>query len=298
MKIIYLITAYKLPDQLIRLVTQLNTDEVNFFIHVDKKTDSNIQRKITEGLSSFQNVHFIEPINCTWGEFGQVKPILDGIREIIDSKNEFDYVIQLTGQCYPIKSNRSIADFLQTHAGKSFINYFTFPHPLAGSWTERYRYWHLNLGRWSLVFPKENMFSTSILNRFWNPLARRMTWRRKIPGNLKPYFGGSHWCLSKESIVYLDEYVQAHPEYVRFFSHYVQFPSEIFYQTILLNSPLKDSLIDDDLFYIDFSSHKAHPAILTMKDYDRLMSSSDLFARKFDMTVDGEVLDRIDKVIG
>ena len=56
--------------------------------------------------------------------------------------------------------------------------------------------------------------------------------------------------------------------------------------------------IDSVVITIDFSSHKAHPAILTMKDYDRLMSSSDLFARKFDMTVDGEVLDRIDKVIG
>lgn len=297
MKILYLITAFKLPEQLIRLVKRLNTDDSSFHIHVDKKSDRDIHRKITEGIGSFENVHIIEPINCYWGEFGQVKPILQGIRKIIENKTEFDYVIQLTGQCYPLKSNQFIADFLQSHAGKSFINYFSLPHPLGYSWTERYCYWHLHLGRWYLVFPRENMFSTRVVNRIWNPLARRITWRRRIPGNPTPYFGGSHWCLSRECILYLDAYVQAHPEYERFFTHFVLFPSEIFYQTILLNSQLKANLIDDDLFYIDFTSHKAHPAILTMKDYDRLMSSNDLFARKFDSTIDGEVLDKIDEVI-
>jgi hypothetical protein len=39
MNLAYVLSAYKLPDQLIRLVLKLNSETSHFFVHVDRKTD-------------------------------------------------------------------------------------------------------------------------------------------------------------------------------------------------------------------------------------------------------------------
>lgn len=297
MKITYLITSYKLPEQLVRLVQQLNTDETSFFIHVDQKADHKIHKFIAEQLGAFRNVHLVKPIRCNWGEFDQVRIVLNGIQEIVESRHEYDYIIQLTGQCYPIKSNQHIQEFLKSHSGYSFLNYFTSPDPLAEKWEERFSYWHIIYRKWHFTFPRKDMFASPGLNNLWNFLANHLKFRRKIPGGMKSFFGGSHWCLSRDCVEYLYEFTLRNPKYVKFFSKFVQFPSEIFYQTILLNSPLKGTIINDDLFFIDFNNHKAHPVILKKDDFQRFMNTGNLFARKFDSSIDAEVLDLIDNAI-
>lgn len=39
-RIAYIILAYKLPEQIIRLVNRLNTPESSFFIHIDSRTNN------------------------------------------------------------------------------------------------------------------------------------------------------------------------------------------------------------------------------------------------------------------
>ena len=298
MKIAYIITAYKLPDLLVRLVQRLNSEETSFFIHVDKKTDESIYKRMREPLAASGNVHFVEQIVCNWGEYGQVRAPLIGIQAVLADEIQYDYVFLLTGQDYPIKSNRHIQQVLQNAGGRSFINYLTFPHPDAIQKADWIAYWHIHRRGRRFVFPQKNMFPNHALNRLWNPLVPHITLRRRIPGRLQPFFGGSHWCLSRECVEYLNEFVQHNQAYVKFFSKYVHVPSEIFFQTILMNSPLKDGLLNDDLSYIDFSGpKKAHPAVLGRDDFDRFMRTGDLFARKFDPAVDPEVLDMIDAAI-
>ena len=72
-------------------------------------------------------------------------------------------------------------------------------------------------------------------------------------------------------------------------------PNEMIWHTILMNSPLKDRIVNDNLRYVDFI--RSHPRILTKEDYAMLRDSGKLFARKFDPDVDGEILDMIDAEI-
>ena len=51
---------------------------------------------------------------------------------------------------------------------------------------------------------------------------------------------------------------------------------------------------NDDLRYLDWSREPA-PAVLTRDDLPALLGSGKLFARKFDPTVDSEVLDALDR---
>ena len=83
------------------------------------------------------------------------------------------------------------------------------------------------------------------------------------------------------------------PELVRFF-HRSAVPDESFFQTILMNSPLAGTLVNDDLRYVDWSEGAASPRVLTAFDLERMIRSSALFARKFDPRVDRGVIDALD----
>jgi hypothetical protein len=296
MRIAYIITTHKLPDQLVRLVKRLDTDGVSFFIHVDKKTDGQTYKSMVDPLRACANVSFLERCTCNWGDFGVVRATLTGIEQVLTCGVQFDYVILITGQDYPIKSNRHIQRFLEEGEGRSFIHYFTKQAPWAGKWDERHLYWHFLWGRRHFAFPKADMFETPALNRVWNVLAKAIPLRRKMPEGLEPFYGSAYWCLSRECVEYIHQFAQQKRAFTRFFRH-VAIPDEEIFQTILLNSTFKERLVNDDLVYADFSQHLAHPATLGKNDFNRLMGRSELFARKFDATVDGEVLDMIDAAI-
>jgi hypothetical protein len=295
MKIIYIITAYKLPDQLVRLVKKLNTDDTSFFIHVDKKTDDETYNRMVSPLSDYANVTFLKRHICYWGQLGHVKAKLEGIKEIITRNIQYDYINLISGQDYPIKSNLHIQKVLQRSEGKSYLNYFTYPDPLAEKWEERFAYWNFYWLRWHFIFPKADIFEHPCANQLWNGLVKGIPLRRKIPGGLQPFYGGGYWCLSKESVEYVFEFLQQHKDYERFFN-YVYIPDEIFFQTILLNSIFKDRIVNDDLRFIEFSEYKGHPAILGKNDFERILKTDNLFARKFDTTIDSDVLDMIDSI--
>lgn len=56
MKIAYMIAAHTDPIQLRRLVISLNGEDIEFFIHIDKKSD--IQPFLRE--LNLENVHFLK----------------------------------------------------------------------------------------------------------------------------------------------------------------------------------------------------------------------------------------------
>src|SRR5436309_12555986 len=82
MHLAYIISAYKYPEQLIRLIHRLNTGATSFFVHVDKKTDDQIYREIFDAFSDQINVRFVKRHRCDWGGFGHVAASLEGIGAI------------------------------------------------------------------------------------------------------------------------------------------------------------------------------------------------------------------------
>src|SRR5205807_1301825 len=121
----------------------------------------------------------------------------------------------------------------------------------------------------------------------------RVPWlRRSFPAGLKP-FGGSAWfVLSDEAVRTLVAFEKQNPEAFRFFRH-VRIPDEIFAQTVLLNSPLRDRVANESIHHIEWPGG-SHPATLRLEDWPRLAASGKLFARKFDVDADEAILDKID----
>jgi Core-2/I-Branching enzyme len=127
MKIAYIVLAHQLPNQFVRLVHRLQTDNAAFFIHIDKKTDRETYRKMISPLLHYENIYFIERLPRYYGDFNHLRATLNGIRQILDSGMHFDYVVLLTGQDYPIKNNRIIEKTLQEGGACSYMEYFKLP---------------------------------------------------------------------------------------------------------------------------------------------------------------------------
>jgi len=279
MELAYIISAYKYPEQLIRLILRLTSDKATFFVHVDKKTCSEVHEQMVNGTKHLPNVYFLKRYRCDWGDFGHVRATMEGIHETIQRKISFDYAILLTGQDYPIKTIDQIEAFLQQHNGKSFMAHFPLP---SDQWEngglERVTNWHVRMFHRHYVFPKKGAVFI----------------KRKFPKGFQPFGGSSYWCLTRDCIEYIYRFIQMNSRFVGFF-RYVDVPDEIFFQTILMNSPFAGSIVSDDCRYIEWKDpNSGSPSILDIGDYEKIANSPKLFARKFDASVDTKVLDLID----
>ncbi|MEH2273655.1 MAG: beta-1,6-N-acetylglucosaminyltransferase [Nostoc sp.] len=299
MKIAYIILAHNYPEQLVRLIFKLNTDDVSFFIHIDKKTDKTIYYQIFSQLNKLSNVFFIKRYNSQWGSFNLVKATLEAINVIEKTGLEFDYVIFLSGQDYLIKTNAYIKRFLQKNQGKEFIEYFSLPYIY---WKEggliRIESWHIYWNHKYFCIPEKRELKSPIVSLLYSFLILPLVKKRKLPEGFAIYGGSQFWCLTGECIKWINIFVKQNPKFVKRFN-YTYCTDEIFFQTLILNSPFKDKVVNDNLKYIDWGDdiYAYHPIILEKKDFEKIRQSEKLFARKFDTSKDSDILDMIDKMI-
>jgi len=296
MKIAYIILAHKYPEQLARLVRQLNSDDVSFFIHIDKKTRRAIYQQVVDQFKEFENVFFIKRQRSRWGSFECVKATLEGIKAVVETEVDFDYVIHLSGQDYPIKSREQIERFLEENKGKEFLEYFPLP---CSKWKtgglRRLEYWHFSWNKIDISIPEKREFKSRIATILYSLLILPLPTRPKFPEEFPLYGGSFFWCLTGKCIKWIDTFVNQNPNFVNRFK-YTYIPDEEFYQTLLMSSPFRNKIISDDLKYKEWGNdvNASHPKILEKTDFQKLKESKSLFARKFDATVDTDVLDMID----
>ena len=301
MRIAYIISAYKFPDLLIRLVHRLHTPASVILIHVDKRTDDEQYREIIEGVNHLTNVVFLERHNCHWGDFGHVRATLKGLAYLFNRNASFDYVFLLTGQDYPIKSNSYIESFLNKRNGKEFISYYSFPNTAWGEngGMQRIEQWHFRFLEDCPIrplhafvhLPSTREFDSKVKSIIYSSVNKMFT-KRTLPGNLKAFGGPGYWCLTRACAEFIHQYVVKNQGFVKFF-RYVDIPDEIFFHTIILNSSFASNVINDDLRCIDISEGRG-PRIWRKSDLEILAQSKGLIARKFDTGVDREILDLID----
>ncbi len=270
--IAYVISAYKNPEHLGRLIRRLHTGtETTFTVHVDLKTNDDVYDAMRAAVGDL-DVVFLQRHACHWGGFGHVRASLKGIRAVLESGRDPDHLILISGQDYPIKSNTYIREFLERGDGRSFFLHFPLP---TENWTNgglyRIRRWHWRYRGFHLSLPL----------------------RRTLPVGLAPWGGSAYWIMSRSALHTVVRFLDENPSYDRFFQH-VDIPDELFFQTILLNSAEAERCVDFRLHYTEWSRTPA-PAILTSDDYPHLVESSCLFARKFDAAVDDRILGLIDE---
>ena len=100
---------------------------------------------------------------------------------------------------------------------------------------------------------------------------------------MPPLYGGStYWSLSRGALEYVTDFSQNNKLILNRFK-FTLCAEEFYFQTVLLNSAFADSIINNNLRYIDWIARNGNnPAILDESDYEKLISSKALFARRIE----------------
>jgi len=282
----YIILAHKNEQQVQRLIDTLDDGNSTYFLHVDLKVSDTEFKKL---FSKNSQVHFVRRVKTEWGGFGLVNATLNAMLDIRKT-GDFDKIILLSGQDYPIKSNEEIDQYFKNSKFNIFMDHFPLPN---------HRKWGMGGGMYRV---NKYFFGLSWIEKY---LAKAINFlavfipiiNRKLAKGVQPFSGSQWWVMDMRALNYVLDYVADHPEYVKFHRHTFA-PDELFFQIILLNckdESLRDHIANDNLRYMQWkTSEIAHPEILNINDLDNIGESDALFARKFDTGIDEEVINSID----
>lgn len=278
MRFACLIITYTSAEQTKRIVDKLNNGDFDFYIHVDKKIDINTHRN----LFDLPNVFFIENrIDVKWAGYTIVEATFNGVKQIAASGIKYDFINLMSGQDYPVKSADYISKFLSKNTGKQLIKTWEFET----DWTEalaRIEKYHLTDFRFRGQYKVQ-----ALINRLIN--------KRRIPLQLKFYGTNStFWTLTPECALYVVTYVESNKKLKRFL-RYTWGSDEFVFQTMIMNSGYKDTVINNNYRYVDWSAGGSRPKTLVTEDYEKIIASDDIFGRKFSIEVDANILNLIDK---
>src|SRR3990172_2608399 len=119
--IAYLILVHRYPNQFKRLFRAIYHPANYYLVHVDKRSEVELQAEIQDFLSGFTNASLLKGESTLWGGYSLVDAELRGIEELLKISPKWEFFINLSGQDFPLKSQAHIQDFLRRNKGKDFI---------------------------------------------------------------------------------------------------------------------------------------------------------------------------------
>jgi hypothetical protein len=280
MKLIVFIAAHKNETQINRLIKALAHPDITVYIHLDKKSKVNPADILSEAKIIRNSM------DVTWGTFSQVESTINGLREIMANEPDFDCLAFISGQDYPVLPPEAILNSLSENQGKEMIDFTTLDQD---GWNKaRIRFERYYFGSYNnrLIRFAGNILTFS---------CDKIRWKRSFYKGMKPFGGPSWWTLSRDCIQYVLNFTDAHKGYARFMKKTIH-ADEMFFHTIVMNSPFKDRAYKNNFRFIKWQKVKenAHPNILVKTDFQEIVNSQNHFARKFDIEIDAQILDLVD----
>jgi hypothetical protein len=278
MKQVFLIQAHKDVDQLNTLVEQLCDADFLVYVNLDRKwrVDPAAVHPAARQVAHRIDVH--------WGTFSQVQAVLHSLAQILEEVPEFDKVLFMSAQDFPLLSNARLKDVLAALRGRELID--TVPFGMGpGHWAAAYRYQFFYPGHGGPLL----RLACGVANR----VMRATGLRRRMPGGLKAYGGGSWWSMSRECARAILERVRREPGLLRFFRS-VACPDEMFFQTLVMDSPFGERVLGKNFRYVQWPENGArNPEVLGEGDLVRIVQSGAHFCRKIDSRTSAALVARL-----
>jgi len=279
MKVAFLIMTHHQPSHLANLIEDLNCDWIHFFIHVDKKVD------VTEFLRlipRYANTTFLknsQRIKVYWGGYSQVRATLNLLKVAQQCGEYFERFCLVSGSDFPIKKISHIKSVFDTK--QEFIRI-----------DRRLEDFDINT---HYKFVRYSYFMD-------NPFLQRTGLSGKIPreayNKISLYHGSTWWSLTVECVEYIMQFLKNNRDYACF-HRWTLSPDEIFFHSIVKSSPFASNISHDfeksssNAEYFQLNEHGCTyinwnvknvplPKVLVLEDYNDLVNSSCLLARKFD----------------
>lgn len=307
MQIAYLVMAHDRPGHLARLVSSLAHDDAFIFVHVDAKADlgpfeqaarAHKERLIFLGAA--------DRIRVSWGHVSCVEATLKLMDAASRHPVNFGRYVLLSGADYPIKGASEVRRVLSDPK----VEYMQIwqqltPDRREYSYVSRRHVMGLELA--NPKSPTYGRFDRRLARKVIRTVLRRLPDRGAQVGSVALYQGSQWWALTDSCVQYIRNYCAQHPEYLRFF-RWVAGGDEIFFHSLVQNSPFAENLYAEHrarrdecthgVHYLDWNPRAGHsywsPKALEEVDLAAMDASPALFARKFDESISGRLLDALD----
>uniref|UniRef100_A0A4W6BQB0 Xylosyltransferase 2 n=1 Tax=Lates calcarifer TaxID=8187 RepID=A0A4W6BQB0_LATCA len=273
--------------QLKRLIKAIYHRDHYYYIHVDKRSGY-MHREVLQIAQQFPNVRATPWRMVTiWGGASLLKAYLRSMQDLLSMLDwKWDFFINLSATDFPTRTNDELVAFLSQHRDKNFLK---------------------SHGRENARFIKKQG-----LDRLFHECDNHM-WRlgeRSIPEGLE-VSGGSDWfALTRRFVEYVinsqDDLVSG----LKQFYSYALLPAESFFHTVLGNSHMCDTLVDNNLRVTNWNRKLGckcqykhivdwcgcSPNDFKPQDLIRIqqLTRPTFFARKFESTVNQEAIDILD----
>lgn len=289
MKHAYLIMAHN-QFYVLEVLLKLIDDERNdIFLHIDKKV-SNFDFDYLRTIVKKSNLYYTRRYDVRWADISQTMATINILEEAIKNKQRYKYYHLLSGVDLPLKTQDQIHAFFKDK-NNEFIHFCSKENRMKVM--DRYIYLHF----FTKHLREKNIYIISrfldiIISFFQKILDKRSN---KFDG-IKIKVGANWFSITDNFAKYV---IERKNDIERLYSH-TKMADESFLQTLVYNSKFRKNLFkkgieNDDyiacLRYIDWT--RGNPYVWKIEDYNRLINSNYLFARKFDEEESKELIDKI-----
>lgn len=274
----YLIMAHNNFDQLQTLIGLLDDPQNDIYLHVDKRAATFQTDRIRVRKS---NLIQIKRIRVNWGGHSQISCELNLLKASV--QNQYEYYHLLSGVDLPIKTQAEIHSFFDKAFPSNFIRFDPNANQ-TGSFLPRISTYHLlqdyigrKTGLWIALLEKIEHYS------LW--FQRGIGVRRK---QYIPAFKGTNWFSITHELA---EYILSKEDLIRKQFYYSLCADEIFLHSVVMASPYRETVVNNSLRAIDWT--RGSPYVYKKEDVDALLLSDNLFARKFDVKIDRDAIEKV-----
>ncbi|GAA37376.2 beta-1 3-galactosyl-O-glycosyl-glycoprotein beta-1 6-N-acetylglucosaminyltransferase [Clonorchis sinensis] len=125
MPLAYSILVYTEPERMIRLLAAIYRPHNFYCIHVDRKSDFEVSHFLNIYQNCFGPNVFVVPYELRstvrWGYFSVLEPELTCAGLLIRRSGDWKYWINLTGQEFPLRTNRELVRALKALNGTNLV---------------------------------------------------------------------------------------------------------------------------------------------------------------------------------
>ncbi|WP_299860508.1 DUF5928 domain-containing protein [uncultured Roseobacter sp.] len=269
-KIAFILLCHKDPDAIIRQAEKLTAAGDYMAIHFDARANPAHYDKIRTALNGNANVTFARKrVKCGWGEWSLVQATLHAVQAAVEAYPRATHFYMLSGDCMAIKTAEYTHAFLDEHDA-DFIESFDYYNSdwiKTGMKEERLIYRHFFNER-----KYKRLFYASM------DLQRRLKLDRKPPDDIQIRIGSQWWCLRRETVEKMLDFLKGRRDVMRFFAT-TWIPDETFFQTVVSHLVPETEIRSRTLTFLMFTDY-GMPVTFYNDHYDMLISQDYLFARK------------------
>lgn len=276
----YLILAHKDDLTFRTLLKLIDNQKHDIYIHMDKKL-VNYDIYTVENLLTHSNVFHVDRTDVRWGGYSQINAELLLLEKAIINR-EYSFYHLLSGEDLLLKPSNEIYNFFEMNNDKNFVGFESkkFKHQ------NRVKYYHF----FQDLIGRDNNVILKILNKISLILQKYL----KVNRNKDIHFQkGANWFSINPKLA---QYVIEQKDFIINTFKYTQCADEIFLQTLVHNSFFKNTLYhleyDNSLKaimrFIDWE--RGTPYVFKKENFNELVNSPYLFARKFDARLDNHII--------